>query len=78
MKSGRYPSSVSGVVYQSGQFPGAGNGTLAGFLSAGIGGDCKKAAVEALAGLTNVDYLHFNSVSRIGTDGYVIGNHCFY
>lgn len=78
VKSGRYPSSVSGVVYQSGQFPGAGNGTLAGFLSAGIGGDCKKAAVEALAGLTNVDYLHFNSVSRIGTDGYVIGNHCFY
>lgn len=78
VKSGRYPNSVSGVVYQSGQFPGAGNGTLAGFLSAGIGGDCKKAAVEALAGLTNVDYLHFNSVSRIGTDGYVIGNHCFY
>lgn len=78
VKSGRYPNSVSGVVYQSGQFPGAGNGTLAGFLSAGIGGDCKKAAVEALAGLTNIDYLHFNSVSRIGTDGYVIGNHCFY
>lgn len=78
VKSGRYPSSVNGVVYQSGQFPGAGNGTLAGFLSAGIGGDCKKAAVEALAGLTNVDYLHFNSVSRIGSDGYVIGNHCFY
>ncbi|MBA4685558.1 MAG: SH3 domain-containing protein [Candidatus Galacturonibacter soehngenii] len=78
VKSGRYPNSVSGVVYQSGQFPGAGNGTLAGFLSAGVGGDCKKAAVEALAGLTNVDYLHFNSVSRIGTDGYVIGNHCFY
>lgn len=78
VKNGRYPNSVSGVVYQSGQFPGAGNGTLAGFLSAGVGGDCKKAAVEALAGLTNVDYLHFNSVSRIGTDGYVIGNHCFY
>lgn len=78
VKSGRYPNSVSGVVYQSGQFPGAGNGTLAGFLSAGIGGDCKKAAVEALAGLTNIDYLHFNAVSRIGTDGYVIGNHCFY
>ncbi|WP_099467223.1 cell wall hydrolase [Konateibacter massiliensis] len=78
MNSGRYPSTVSGVVYQSGQFPGAANGTLANFLSSGVGGDCKKAAVEALAGITNVSYLHFNSVSRIGTDGYVIGNHCFY
>lgn len=78
VKSGRYPNSVSGVVYQSGQFPGAANGTLAGFLSSGVGGDCKKAAVEALSGLTNVEYLHFNSVSRIGTNGYVIGNHCFY
>lgn len=78
MRSGAYPSSVSGVVYQSGQFPGAGNGTLAGILANGVGGDCKKAAVEALSGLTNVDYYHFNSVSRIGTSGYVIGNHCFY
>jgi uncharacterized protein YgiM (DUF1202 family) len=78
IKSGRYPNSVSGVVYQSGQFPGASNGTLAGFISIGIGGDCKKAAVEALSGLTNVSYLHFNSVSRIGSNGYVIGNQCFY
>lgn len=78
MRSGGYPNSVSGVVYQSGQFPGAANGTLASYLSGGVGGDCKKAAVEALSGLTNVDYLHFNSVSRIGTNGYVLGNHCFY
>ncbi len=78
MRSGAYPSTVSGVVYQSGQFPGAANGTLAGFITSGVGGDCKQAAVEALSGLTNVDYLHFNSVSRIGTSGYVIGNHCFY
>jgi SH3-like domain-containing protein len=78
IRSGRYPNTVSEVVYQSGQFPGAGNGTLANFLAGGVGGDCKKAAVEALAGITNVEYLHFNSVSRIGTNGYVIGNHCFY
>jgi len=78
MRSGAYPGSVSGVVYQAGQFPGAANGTLAGILANGVGGDCKKAAVEALSGLTNVSYLHFNSVSRIGTAGYVIGNHCFY
>lgn len=78
VRSGGYPNTVSGVVYQSGQFPGAANGTLEGFLASGVGGDCKKAAVEALSGITNVDYLHFNSVSRIGTGGYVIGNHCFY
>lgn len=78
VRSGSYPNSVDGVVYQSGQFPGAANGTLAGFLAGGVGGDSKKAAVEALSGLTNVEYLHFNSVSRIGTSGYVIGNHCFY
>ena len=78
MKSGGYPNTVSGVVYQSGQFPGASNGTLANLIANGVGGDCKKAAVEALSGLTNVDYMHFNSVSRIGANGYVIGNHCFY
>jgi SH3-like domain-containing protein len=78
VRSGAYPNSVSGVVYQNGQFPGAANGTLAGFLTSGVGGDCKKAAVEALSGITNVEYYHFNSVSRIGTNGYVIGNHCFY
>jgi SH3-like domain-containing protein len=78
MRSGAYPGSVSGVVYQAGQFPGASNGTLASILSNGVGGECKQAAVEALSGLTNVSYMHFNSVSRIGTNGYVIGNHCFY
>lgn len=77
VKSGAYPNTVSGVIYQSGQFPGAANGTLAACM--GAGGDCKRAAVEALAGINNVGNLkHFNSVSRIGTNGLVIGNHCFY
>lgn len=77
VRSGAYPSTVSGVIYQSGQFPGAANGTLAACM--GAGGDCKKAAVEALAGISNVGNLkHFNSVSKIGTGGLVIGNHCFY
>lgn len=78
VRSGGYPNSVSGVIYQSGQFPGAGNGTLASIIASGAGGDNKRAAVEALSGATNVSYLHFNSVSRIGTGGHVIGNHCFY
>lgn len=77
VRSSAYPNTVHDVIYQSGQFPGVARGTLAACM--GAGGDCKRAAVEALAGISNVGSLkHFNSISRIGTNGLVIGNHCFY
>lgn len=83
LNSGGYPGSISGVIYQSGQFPGAGNGRLAGILSRGVGSQCIEAANAALSGTNNVGgYLHFISAGRANYDSYgsytVIGNHCFY
>ena len=83
VKSGRYPNSISAVIYQNGQFPGAGNGTLAKILSRGVKSDCIKAAEEAISGVNNVgDYMSFISKGRARYSAYgsytVIGNHCFY
>lgn len=83
VRSGGYPSSISGVIYQSGQFPGAASGKLASILASGSSSSCQQAASEALAGTDNVGGLtHFISVRSANYEAYgsytVIGNHCFY
>lgn len=77
-RSGSFPNSISGVIYQSGQFGPARNGSLARVLSSGnISSSCRQAAAEALAGSDPTGgKLYFRRVN--GRSGQVIGNHVFY
>ena len=78
MRSGRWPNSISGVIYQRGQFGPARNGSLSRVLSSGnISSSCKNAAAEALAGSDPTGGKMFFHRAN-GRDGLVIGNHVFY
>lgn len=77
VRSGGYPNSISGVIFASGQFPPATNGTVAKRIAAGVKPSCLQAAQEAIAGASNVGgATHFR---RVGShDGIIIGNHVFW
>ncbi len=78
VKSGSYPGSISGVVYQSGQFPPAGSGSVAAIASRGPKSSCVQAAQEAINGMDNTSgATHFARTSS-GHAGVAIGNHVFY
>ena len=73
-----YAGSISGVIYQSGQFTPASSGSLASVLASGVSGSCLQAAQEAIGGASNVGgATSFRSVSS-GMSGIVIGNHVFF
>lgn len=76
VRSGRYPNSISGVIYQRGQFGPARTGKLARVLSAGrISSACYQAADAALAGSNPIgSAMHFGN----GRTGQRIGNHFFH
>lgn len=78
VRSTAYPNSIHGVIYASGQFTPALNGKVNQVYESGkIYDSCKRAAEEALSGVSNVgDYTHFRRNN--GRDGIVIGNHVFY
>ena len=76
VRSGGYPNSVSGVVYQSGQFPPAGTARMASLVANGAGSDCVKAAKQAIGGVSNIGSLKHFHAARLGGD-VVIGNHAF-
>ena len=78
VRSGSYPNTISGVIYQRCQFSPAGNGRLANTLASGnINSSCRRAAAEALAGLDPTNGAH--SFHRANGDaGLVIGNHVFF
>ena len=79
VRSSRYPDTLSGVIYASGQFTPAMTGKLDRVMARGsIPQSCYDAAKDALSGYTNVgDALYFrrNNGTR---QGLVIGNHVFY
>lgn len=78
LRSGSYPSSISGVIYQSGQFTPALSGSVASVAASGPKASCMQAASEALAGVDNTGgALSFRPVSS-GRSGVVIGNHVFF
>ncbi len=77
VKSGSFPNTISGVIYQSGQFSPVASGRFAVVLAQGAGSSCTKAASAALSGSTNVNFLYFCRASS-GVEGTVIGNHVFY
>lgn len=78
VRSSSYASSISGVIYQSGQFGPASNGSLARVLASGnISSSCRQAAADALAGADPTGgKLSFHRAN--GRDGVVIGNHVFF
>ena len=62
VNSGSFPNSVSGVIYQSGQFTPVATGVFQSVLSRGARSDCYAAAQAALAGESPVGgCLYFNS-----------------
>lgn len=77
VRSGSFPNTVSGVIYQGGQFSPVASGRFAVVLSRGAKGSCVQAAQTALSGSTNVNALYFCRASS-GVPGTVIGNHVFY
>lgn len=77
VRSSAYPNSISGVVYQSGQFSPVANGSLARALSNGNYRHCTSAARAALAGSDNTGGAKFFHRAN-GAAGLVIGNHVFY
>lgn len=83
VNSGKYPNTITGVIYQKGQFPGAHNGKLNKILSKGPRQDCIQVAQDALSGINNAaGYLGFCSTSSSTYKKYstysLIGSHYFY
>lgn len=73
-----YAGSISGVIYQGGQFTPAYSGSLASRLARGVSSSCLQAAQEAINGVDNVNgATNFRRVSS-GYGGIVIGNHVFF
>ena len=78
VKSGSFPNSISGVIYQSGQFTPASSGKLARVLSSGnISSSCYQAAAEALSGADNTGGAKYFHAGTSGS-GTVIGSQIFY
>ncbi len=77
VKSGAYANTIRGVIYASGQFTPALNGTVDRVYSGNIPDSCVQAAQAALSGETNVgSATHFRRAG--GHDGQVIGAHVFW
>ncbi len=73
-----YAGSISGVIYQGGQFTPASSGALASALANGVSGSCIQAAQEAIAGASNVGGATSFRNAASGASGIVIGNHVFF
>lgn len=78
VRSGSYPGSISGVIYQSGQFTPALNGMVANVMASGVRSSCLQAAQEAIGGTDNTNgALSFRSAAS-GYAGTVIGANVFF
>lgn len=77
VKSSYFPNTVSGVIYQGGQFSPVTSGRLAYRLQAGVDSSCLQAAQEVLNGNITLNCLYFRANNGI-IQGIVIGNHVFY
>ncbi len=74
-----YPDTVTGVIYQRGQFSPAGSGRLAIALAQNKAtSSCYQAADQAMSGVTNVGNCVYFRTPIEGLTGIQIGNHIFY
>ena len=90
VRSGHYPGTVSGVVYQRSQFSGVSDGTgnpsdrFAARLANGPRNtECMQAALEALSGVNNIGgYTSFRALYTVDVNNYsdfvIIGDHIFH
>lgn len=90
VRSGSYPDTVSGVIYQRGQFSGVldSSGNYSSRWQTRLANgprtqECYQAAREAASGVNNViGYYAFNGTRYCNLSSYrsyiIIGNHCFY
>lgn len=78
VKSGSYPGDIYSVIYQSGQFPPAGRGSVASIAANGPKSSCIQAAQEAINGMDNTGGAVRFSRASSGRAGVVIGNHVFF
>lgn len=78
VRSGAYPGTISGVIYQAGQFTPALSGSVANVAAGGVRSACLQAAQEAINGADNTNgALQFRSASS-GYGGTVIGGNVFF
>ena len=78
LKSGRYGSDISSVIYAKGQFGPAGSGQVAQIAAAGPKASCLAAAQDALNGVSYIGgATHFRNINS-GYPGIVIGSHVFW
>lgn len=77
VKSSYFPNTISGVIYQGGQFSPVASGRLAMRLQSGVDSSCLKAAQDVLNGTVTTNCLYFRTNNGI-IQGTVIGNHVFY
>lgn len=61
--SSKFPNSIAGVIYSSGQFAPVTSGRVALILANGPNSGCQYAAAQAIAGNTNTDALFFCTAS---------------
>lgn len=78
VQSGKFPNSIRGVIYQSGQFTPALDGSVDRVVAAGPRSSCIKAAQTALNGTDNTGGALYFSRSYGGTPKASIGSHIFY
>lgn len=77
VKSSYFPNTISGVIYQGGQFSPVASGRLSYRLQTGVDQSCLQAAQEVLNGNVTINCLYFRANNGI-IQGIVIGNHVFY
>ena len=78
VRSGAFPNTIAGVVYQPMQFQPVRSGRLAIRLSEGANETCYKAADEVMAGANNIGNCLFFRTVVPGIKGTIIGHHVFY
>jgi len=78
VRSSRFPSTISGVIYQSGQFSPVASGRFAMVLASGAYAYCIPAAQDALSGTDITGGALFFCRDNGTIDGLVIGAHVFY
>ena len=80
VESPRYPNTLSGVIYQSGQFSPTWNGSLSRVLERGPKPLCYQVARDALNGkrLASVSNCYQFRAASTGHDGIVVGGNVFF
>jgi len=76
--SGAFPDTITGVIYQPGQFEPVSSGRFAIVLSQGANSECYKAARAAMSGQNNIGECLFFRTIVPGIKGTIIGHHVFY